>query len=102
MSMKIPDEKSYAYVISHFNDRHERVATVHPQSLGTTITISHQTGSDTHEIAERLAQILQELDDKGTCPWAVYHQQLHRTGIGEKPLAKGTGRENHGRQTPFH
>ncbi len=76
MSMKIPDEKSYAYVISHFNDRHERVATVHPQSLGPTITISHQTGSDTHEIAERLAQILQELDDKGTCPWAVYDQQL--------------------------
>jgi cytidylate kinase len=88
MSMKIPAEKSYAYVISHFNDRHEHMAVVHPQSLGPAITISHQTGSGTHEIAERLAQILQKSDGKGTRPWAVYDQQLIEQALEENRWPK--------------
>jgi len=86
--MKIPDEKSYACVISRFNDRHEHVAIIHPQSLGPAITISHQTGSGTHEIAERLAQILQKLDDKGARPWAVFDQQLIEQALEENRWPK--------------
>ena len=88
MSMKIPAEKSNAYIISHFNERHERVATVHPQSLGPTITISHQTGSGTHEIAERLAQLLQKTEYKGTRPWAVFDQQLIEQALEENRWPK--------------
>jgi cytidylate kinase len=88
MSINTPDEKSYAYVISHFNDRHEHVAIVHPPSLGPAITISHQAGSGTHEIAERLAQILQKSEYKGTRPWTVYDQQLIEQALEENRWPK--------------
>ena len=64
------------------------VAVVHPQSLGPAITISHQTGSGTHEIAERLAQILQKSDGKGVRPWAVFDQQLIEQALEENRWPK--------------
>jgi len=56
--------------------------------LGPTITISHQTGSGTHEIAERLAQIFQKSEYKGTRPWAVYDQQLIEQALEENRWPK--------------
>jgi len=74
--MTIPVEKSSAYVISHFKNQHERAATAHLQPLKPAITVSHQTGAGVHEIAERLAHVLQTTEFKGRHAWAVFDRQL--------------------------
>ncbi len=86
--MKILTEKSSAYVISHFNNRHERMATAPSQSLKPSITISHQTGAGVREIAERLAQVLQKTEFKGQQPWAVFDQQLIEKALEENRWPK--------------
>ncbi len=77
-----------AYVASQTQNRHDRITTVYPESLGPTITISHQTGAGTHEIAEQLAQILRKTEYKGARPWAVFDQQLVEKALEENRWPK--------------
>ena len=86
--MKVSAEKSNACVISHFNARREREAAAHLQPLRPAITISHQTGAGVHEIAKRLAQVLQETEFKGQCPWRVFDHQLIEKALEENRWPK--------------
>jgi hypothetical protein len=88
MSTPIPVEKSSAYITSHFSDRLERMAATPSQSLKPAITISHQTGTGAHEIAERLAHVLQTMEFKGRDTWAVFDQQLIEQALEENRWPK--------------
>lgn len=55
---------------------------------GPAVTISYQTGSGVHEIAERLVGLLQEAEPKGTVPWTVFDRQLVEKVLEEHELPK--------------
>lgn len=55
---------------------------------GPAITISYQTGSGAHEIAARLAEVLQEAEPKGHVPWTVFDRQLVEKVLEEHELPK--------------
>jgi cytidylate kinase len=40
------------------------------------VTISRQTGSGAHSVAEKLAALLQARSPKGACPWTVFDRNL--------------------------
>ncbi len=47
-----------------------------PPGPGTVVTVSYQTGAGEHEVAKRLAEILQSAEPKGAVPWTVFDRQL--------------------------
>jgi DNA-binding transcriptional ArsR family regulator len=53
---------------------------------GPAVTISHQTGAGAHEVAERLAEILQNREPKGAQPWTVLDRQLVERALEEHHL----------------
>lgn len=55
---------------------------------GPAVTLSYQTGSGVHEIAERLAVVLQETEPKGPIPWTVFDRQLVEKVLEEHELPK--------------
>lgn len=55
---------------------------------GPAVTISYQTGSGAHEIAERLAGVLQEAEPKGHVPWTVFDRQLVEKVLEDHELPK--------------
>lgn len=83
MHLDISSQKSSAYIVSQCQARYERMATVQPQFLHPTITISHQTGAGVRTISERLIQSLQEMDCQGNSRWAVFDQELIETALQE-------------------
>lgn len=88
MSIEALAGKSSAYVVSQCKCWYERMAAASPRLLKPAITISHQTGSGAHEIAEHLAQILQKTEFKGDRPWAVFDQQLIEEALVEQKWPK--------------
>jgi hypothetical protein len=40
------------------------------------ISLSRQAGSGAHSVAEKLVELLQAQDPKGSCPWAVFDRNL--------------------------
>jgi Cytidylate kinase-like family len=55
---------------------------------GPAITISQQTGSGAHEIAERLAGLLQSTEPKGNPPWTVFDRNLVEKVLEDHYLPK--------------
>jgi hypothetical protein len=49
---------------------------VHPFRPGPAVTLSYQTGAGEHEIAARIAEILQAAEPAVTVPWTVFDRQL--------------------------
>ncbi len=62
------------------------------QRRGPAITISHQTGSGAHEIAERTAELLRSSAPKDTPPWTVLDRQLVEKVLEEHDLPKSLAR----------
>jgi cytidylate kinase len=56
------------------------------------VTISRQTGSGGHSVAERLAEYLQEHAAEGSCPWAIFDRNLVEKVIEEHNLPKRLAR----------
>jgi cytidylate kinase len=52
-------------------------------SGGPAVTISHQTGAGAHEIAGRLAEILQQSEPEGTQAWTVLDRQVVEQALEE-------------------
>ena len=93
MSIESQVVKSGAFVVSQFRELHERVSGDSSQAPGTAITISHQTGSGTREIAEELARILQETEPHGAYPWTVFDRQLVEKALEEHHLPKALAKK---------
>src|SRR5215472_10704588 len=43
---------------------------------GSAVTLSYETGAGEHEIASRIAGMLQEKESMDTAPWTVFDRQL--------------------------
>jgi hypothetical protein len=76
MSFDTSLEKSHSFVVSQFKGSHESKAVGRRRQCGPAITISHQTGAGAHEIADRVAQILQETGPHSAHAWRVFDRQL--------------------------
>ncbi len=59
-----------------------------PPPAGPAITISYQTGSGEHEVARRLAGILQAGESNGAAHWRVFDGQLIERVLMEQRLPK--------------
>jgi hypothetical protein len=73
-------EKSGSFVTSQFRETHPRGGST---LVGPAVTIVHQTGSGAYEVANRLAEILQESEPKGAQPWTVLARQVVETALRE-------------------
>jgi len=63
-----------SYVLSQLTE-HEQMR-AHPAGPGPAVTISYQTGAGEHEIAKRVAEILQAAEPGAAVPWTVFDRQL--------------------------
>lgn len=59
-----------------------------PPQPGLAITVSYQTGSGEHEVAEELARILQMDQPKKGVPWTIYDGNLVEKTLDEHHLPK--------------
>jgi hypothetical protein len=76
-------QKSSAFVLSEMIGRHKADGSSRSPRFGPSITIAHQTGAGTREIAERLAQILQDSEPKSAEEWKVLDRQLIEKALEE-------------------
>ncbi len=74
--MKTVLEQSGSFVVSHLREPGGPPVPDRSAPSGPAITIAHQTGSGAHEIAERLAQLLQGTEPAGARPWTVLDRQI--------------------------
>jgi cytidylate kinase len=65
-----------SYLATHVENGKQHGAVHGLPPPGPAITISHQTGSGAHEIASRLAGLLQASETKGSIPWTVFDRNL--------------------------
>ena len=76
------------YVVYQLEER-KRPPAHRPQPPGgPAITIAYQTGAGAHEIARRLAGILQAREPKGASPWTAFDRQLVEKVLEENHLPK--------------
>ena len=76
-------DKSGAFVTSQGSDVKGFGPAKRPWLAGPAVTISHQTGAGAREIAERLAELLQDTDLPARQPWTVLNRQLVETALEE-------------------
>ena len=86
MKTEIAVEKSQSFVASQFRDLKARLDSPRWRRAGPALTISHQTGAGAHEIAERLAGLLQETEPEGAPMWTVFDRQLVEKALEEHHL----------------
>lgn len=75
-------EKSGSFVASQFRSPAEN----RPGLAGPAVTVSHQTGAGAHEVAQRLTELFQAAEPKGSTPWTVLDRQLVEKALAEHHL----------------
>jgi cytidylate kinase len=93
MSIESPIVKSGAFVVSQFRELQERILSGSSRPAGPAITLSHQTGSGTREIAEQLARTLQLTEPKCPYAWTVFERQLVEQALEEHHLPKALAKK---------
>lgn len=78
----------HSYILGQLQARKEPLGVHGLPPPGPAITISHQTGSGAHEIAEQLAKLLQPAHQKGTVSWTVFDRNLVEKVLEEHHLPK--------------
>src|SRR5579862_4649329 len=81
-------DKSGSFLASQLRSLAGHPSANRPALTGPAVTISHQTGSGAHEVAERLAELLQEMEPKGSRPWTVLDRQLVEKALEEHHLPR--------------
>jgi hypothetical protein len=81
-----------AYVQSQLEEEHRSATGVHWPEPGPAVTISAQTGAGSHEIARRLADILQKDEPARNVSWTVFDRQLVEKVLEEHHLPKELAR----------
>jgi hypothetical protein len=79
---------SRSLVVSQFGYKKTQEM-AHSSHFGPAITISQQTGSGAHDIAERTAEILQQNESTGMSQWGVFDRQLVEKALEEHSLPAG-------------
>ncbi|HEX5397860.1 MAG TPA: cytidylate kinase-like family protein [Verrucomicrobiae bacterium] len=88
MNINFIAEKSNAYVVSEWRERHLRKDGAGEVALNPAITFSYQTGVGMREIAERLAQALHAIEPRDDREWMVFDQQLIEKALDENFLPR--------------
>lgn len=87
-SLKQPElEPWHAYIQSQL-EADGRAQSAGARGPGPAVTISYQTGSGAHDIAERLSGMLQEAEPKGGAPWTVFDRRLVEKVLEEHELPR--------------
>lgn len=77
-----------AYVAYWVNEQKKPSAARRWPPPGPAVTVSQQTGAGTHEVAKRLAALLQASEPKASAPWTVFDRQLVEKVLEEHHLPK--------------
>jgi cytidylate kinase len=85
MNMESTVARSGSIIVSELWYRNSN-ATDAPHASGPAITISQQTGSGAHDIAGRVADLLQHEELGGGAGWKVYDRQLVQKALEEHHL----------------
>lgn len=75
-----------AYLATQVQARKKRVIVQGPPPAGPAITISRQTGTGAHEIAVRVAELLQAGEPSDSVPWTVFDRHLLDRVLNEHHL----------------
>jgi len=86
METQIAVEKSPSFVASQFRELSERLTAPRHREGGPALTLSQETGTGAHEIAERVAGLLQETEPEGARTWTVFDRQLVEKVLEEHHL----------------
>ena len=86
-----PLEQCRSYLLRQ-SQASKRPSPNHTPTSGPAITISHQTGAGAHEIAQRLARLLQATDSTEAIPWTVFDRELLEQVLKEHHLPKTLAR----------
>jgi cytidylate kinase len=89
---KLPLEQCAAYVHAQLDSRELHAVVPKPHVPGPAITISHQAGSGAHEIAIRLAGLLQSREPDAPVPWTVFDRNLVEKVLLEHDLPQALAR----------
>jgi Cytidylate kinase-like family len=81
-------EKSNAYVVSEWRERHPPLEAAPAPPLEPAVTFSYQTGTGVREVAQALAQMLQKSELAEGHPWMVYDQQIIEKALDENFLPR--------------
>jgi cytidylate kinase len=81
-------ERCRSYIVAQLEGRKGPSITVHDHVPGPAITISRESGCGTHEVVERLADLLQQSGPRQACPWTVFDRQLMEKILEERNLPK--------------
>jgi cytidylate kinase len=79
-------EECQSYILSQLQDREKSSALHGLPPPGPAVTISYQSGSGEHEVATRLAKILQSAEPKGAVQWTVFDRHLVEKVLEEHHL----------------
>lgn len=86
--MRTSIDKSGSFVASQFAGT---VGASPPRGAGhagPAVTISHQTGAGAHVVAELLAEMLRQTEEKDIQPWTVFDRALVETALEEHHLPR--------------
>ncbi len=79
--------KSSSFIVSQLGYL-QKCSVAQSQPFCPSITISQQTGSGAHDIAELTAEVLQQTGPNGMKPWMVFDRQLLEKVLEEHQLPK--------------
>ncbi len=85
MNTEIPLERCHTFINCHL----KAPRAVHPfaeEPACRAVTISRQTGSGGHVVAEKLAEILQARSPEHSCHWTVFDRNLVETVLSDHHL----------------
>ena len=85
MNIESAITKSSSFIVSQMTCSGKSHDT-RPPSPGPSITLSQQTGSGAHDIAECTARILQQTEPDGTDEWKVFDRQLVEEALRQHHL----------------
>ncbi|MCX6897528.1 MAG: cytidylate kinase-like family protein [Verrucomicrobia bacterium] len=92
MQMRIPTEVCRSYIDCQAK-RAERVAWERREKESLpVVTISRQAGAGGFTLAQKLAQYLQQHDQRAACPWTVFDKQLVQKVLEDHKLAGSVAR----------
>ena len=79
-----------SYVLSYL-EADRKSASIRARQPGPAVTISYQSGSGAHEIAQRLAEALQAAEPKAPVPWTVFDRHLVEKVLEDEAFFEASG-----------
>ncbi len=79
-------ERCLSFINCQLQPPHGKLPAYRDGEHRRAITISRQAGSGGHLVAEKLAELLQHQEPKGSCPWTVFDKNLVEKVLEEHNL----------------